>query len=414
MKFSGLLNALTRVTSSGNYISEIDGLRFLAIAPVVIHHLFERVFRHIQSSGSLMSEIEINAYHLLPSGRLGVELFFIISGMVISMPILKGYLFNDEMNYKFNFRKYLIRRLTRLEPPYILVMIISLLGVLALSSVGTEFVTEGTRSFDSEVPLLESFLSSLVYMHGLLYNTFPRLNPPAWSLEIEFQFYLVAPFIILFILRLIRTYNKKVNALIFSLIIFVISIKIIVYLLVTENFAKFLVTEYIQFFTAGFVMSIGFLSGKFSGGFFRKYADYFFVFGMLLAIVSDSFRKEFDGFYYLLDNLFILIGLIFLFIGVLSGGIGRKFCSIKIVSVIGGMCYSIYLIHLIFLQVGVKVLAKVFSIEHLLADGIVVCLILIPLLLLISSIFFFFIEKPCMNPNWFDKLKIKTLEGERK
>ena len=39
-------NKLSRVTSSGNYISEVDGLRFIAIMPVIIQHLSERLIKN--------------------------------------------------------------------------------------------------------------------------------------------------------------------------------------------------------------------------------------------------------------------------------------------------------------------------------------------------------------------------------
>ncbi|MFM7487074.1 MAG: acyltransferase family protein [Cytophagales bacterium] len=77
-----------RITSSGNFIPEIDGLRFIAIASVVLYHL----------SGFITTK-DLNEYvdtinysfleHFLSHGHLGVPLFFTISGFILGMPFAK-------------------------------------------------------------------------------------------------------------------------------------------------------------------------------------------------------------------------------------------------------------------------------------------------------------------------------------
>jgi peptidoglycan/LPS O-acetylase OafA/YrhL len=69
----------------------------------------------------------------------------------------------------------------------------------------TGYVPEETRSFTAGPKSLEeSVAASLVYMHGIIFGGYPKLNPPAWSLEIEIQFYVVAPIVILAVLQLRR------------------------------------------------------------------------------------------------------------------------------------------------------------------------------------------------------------------
>ncbi len=64
---------------------------------------------------------------------------------------------------------------------------------------------EATHTFsDTAISLGTSLAASLVYMHGLLLGGTPKLNPPAWSLEIEIQFYILAPIVLLAVLRLRR------------------------------------------------------------------------------------------------------------------------------------------------------------------------------------------------------------------
>ncbi len=88
---------LRRITSSGAYIPEIDGLRFIAIMSVVCFHILR------------MTEIYTNArYHapsspvtavftnMLSHGYRGVSLFFAISGFVLGLPFARHYLAGDK------------------------------------------------------------------------------------------------------------------------------------------------------------------------------------------------------------------------------------------------------------------------------------------------------------------------------
>src|SRR5262245_58008731 len=72
-----LSDRLRRRTTSGAYFPEIDGLRFLAIAPVVLQHLSDRLYRALDLRGAL-TDFDQYFHSLQPSGYLGVELFFVI------------------------------------------------------------------------------------------------------------------------------------------------------------------------------------------------------------------------------------------------------------------------------------------------------------------------------------------------
>jgi peptidoglycan/LPS O-acetylase OafA/YrhL len=75
------LDGFRRITTSGEFIPEIDGLRFIAIALVITHHLalFVSIQRG-QNEGPLSR------------GQLGVELFFVISGFILAVPFAMQYL----------------------------------------------------------------------------------------------------------------------------------------------------------------------------------------------------------------------------------------------------------------------------------------------------------------------------------
>ena len=104
-----------RDTSTGFYLPEIDGLRFFAISWVFIYHLnYYLIKNHPVDLTNIFQGIAGN-------GHLGVELFFVISGFVLSLPFARYYLKDGKKVY---LKQYFIRRLTRLEPPYFLIMIL--------------------------------------------------------------------------------------------------------------------------------------------------------------------------------------------------------------------------------------------------------------------------------------------------
>ncbi|MEO1418548.1 MAG: acyltransferase, partial [Bacteroidota bacterium] len=170
-----LPSGLSRVTSGGKFIREIDGLRFLAILPVVIQHTSERTVRKLPEE--LASQGDTMGAFLTQNGGAGVFLFFVISGFILSLPFAKMHLYGGS---KVKLKKYFGRRITRLEPPYIIWMTVFLLVVLI----------KGMYTFSEILP---HYFLSLVYLHNAVFLKYSFINPVAWSLEVEIQFYLLAP-----------------------------------------------------------------------------------------------------------------------------------------------------------------------------------------------------------------------------
>ena len=212
-----------RKVTSNKFIKEVDGLRFFAIVPVLIFHLGERIVRHMETMG-ILNRSDILFFRSFPNGKLGVEIFFVISGFVISLPIIKSWINSNKTSFNFNFSKYFVRRLTRLEPPYIIILVFSFVTLSFIFPVDIQ--TEGTKNSALDIPLIQSFLASFFYLHGIIFNSMPKLNPPAWSLEIEFQFYILAPLVLIFIFWIAKQF-KKLNLFIPLVLILTIIIKLI-------------------------------------------------------------------------------------------------------------------------------------------------------------------------------------------
>ena len=104
------LDGFRRITTSGQFIPEIDGLRFVAISLVILHHVALYISIRQQRDEGLFS-----------LGQHGVELFFAISGFILAVPFALQHL---RGNRPVRLRSYFWRRFTRIEPPYLLSLIL--------------------------------------------------------------------------------------------------------------------------------------------------------------------------------------------------------------------------------------------------------------------------------------------------
>lgn len=374
-----------RITSSGSFIPEIDGLRFIAIVSVVLFHL----------SGFLIQK-DVNRYtdnvdysflkRLLSHGDLGVPLFFIISGFILAIPFAKFYIGKES---PVNLKKYFLRRLTRLEPPYILIMTFLLLGAVYVAKV---------------IPLergIGSYLSSIIYSHNFIYGKGlqPLLNAPAWSLEIEVQFYILAP-LIAYILSVKSTSVRR----------FILICTVIVFLIFNYfNKLPFIsLINYFQYFIVGFLLADLYISNSR----ILRNTKFDHIIALFLFVIIWLFeKKDFEFFYQKLIWEFIqLTSIFFLYYYVLFHKV-FKLLSLRVITNIGGMCYSIYLLHNPIISLfGNHILKWSFS-KYSFLNTLIYSILLIGLIMVISSLFFLLIEKPCMNKDWYTKILKRSKPG---
>ena len=173
------------------HISSIDGLRAIAVAAVVLYHL---------------------GISWIPGGFLGVDLFFVISGYVITRLIL------DSINQSsaLDLRAFYAARLRRIYPGFIFMVICTIIfiGVWA---------PEAIKRFLTDLPyaLTGSINWYLVARNQDYFETIgrPPLLQHTWSLAVELQFYLIWPIILLTVLK----YFGKKNVARIALAIAIIS-----------------------------------------------------------------------------------------------------------------------------------------------------------------------------------------------
>jgi len=114
-----------RAPTAINRIAHIDGLRAIAVLMVVAHHLLT----HNQAVVWVKS-VPPMLQHLWFEGAHGVDLFFVLSGFCLSYPFLRK--LHTTGASTLDLATYFARRLTRLIPPYYLVIVLLLITGLAI------------------------------------------------------------------------------------------------------------------------------------------------------------------------------------------------------------------------------------------------------------------------------------------
>lgn len=375
---------LRRSTSSTHFVPEIDGLRFYAIITVVIYHLNTAYSRQIglEDFGfSLLGGKDMlgSAAWWIVRLDLGVKVFFAISGMVLALPFLRHYLSKTP---KINLTDYFYRRLTRLEPPFIASLFFFLaIHVLLLKK----------SLFD----MLPHLGTGLLYAHSLVYGEPNPINPVTWSLETEAQFYIVVPFF--FSLLFFR--REKAWVITILLLAFILSVWLKEYFIVQG--VNQLASSVVSYFS-------NFMMGIIAAWLYIQYPNFFAKNKYIWDIIG--FSAILGQFYFykpqhiyennILFNLFILLMILATFKGILM----NWFFTRPLIYIIGGMCYSIYLLHYAFLHLLVSYTNTLTLGNGYANDLIIQIFICIPIVIAVSSAFYLVIEKPCMDKHWPKRL----------
>jgi peptidoglycan/LPS O-acetylase OafA/YrhL len=161
------------------YIPAIDGLRAIAVIAVMLYHL---------------------GISWIPGGFLGVDLFFVISGYVITRLLL------DSIQERggLDLRDFYMARIRRLLPPLVFMIVVT-------SIVVGLWAPDTTRKFLTDAPfsVFGGMNWWLVFNHQDYFEASgrPPLLQHTWSLAVEAQFYLLWPLILLIVLKYL---GKKV------------------------------------------------------------------------------------------------------------------------------------------------------------------------------------------------------------
>jgi len=138
----------------------LDGVRAIAVIAVVWHHA---------GAGAVGQSVALN-------GFLGVDLFFVLSGLLITGLLLR----EQATNGRISLANFYMRRALRIFPLYFLILALLALYFLLASAASTQ-----RGAFVHDLPWLVTYTSNWVPAHGVMAIT--------WSLSTEEQFYLAWP-----------------------------------------------------------------------------------------------------------------------------------------------------------------------------------------------------------------------------
>lgn len=347
-----------------NYRPEIDGLRAISVLAIIIYH----------------SKIYFLGRALLPGGYYGVDIFFVISGYLITSTILK----EIKTKSHFSIVNFYERRIRRIIPALFFVFILSL-PLAWIFLLPNSFV-----DFSKSILYSLGFISNFYfYFSGQVYGLENGLLKPflhTWSLSVEEQFYIFFPFIFLFF--------KNTKNIIFILIL--ISLTLSFYISLKNVDLNFYILpcrawEILlgSIFAYDKIFSVSKVNNK-------NFSDFFSFLGFFLITISFIY----DDFIFLnfsISRIFSVLGALLIIKYFSKKIIFSKILTNKIVVNIGLISYSLYLWHypiFAFVRIG--------YLSHNFINNFFIGL----LIFLISIFTYFFIEKPFRNRNLISFKKI--------
>ena len=266
-------------------------------------------------------------------GFIGVDIFFVISGFLISTILL-----NDLKENRFSFSHFFARRIRRIFPALILVLLACfIMGWLDL--LPDEFVQLGKHIAGGA-----GFIDNFLYWHEIGYfdqsaETKPLLH--LWSLGVEEQFYLLFPLV------LWLGYRKSWNLKIFY-VLFAASFALNIWLSYTGASAAFFLpfTRFWEFLI-GFFVSILLLQDP-RKSFLKKLVDknaqissFLGLFLLAISFIAVSPKSIFPGFWALLPT----IGTALILLAPQSKWINHSLLSNSLLVKLGLISYPLYLWH---------------------------------------------------------------------
>ncbi|XDD45089.1 acyltransferase family protein [Leptospira sp. WS39.C2] len=348
------------------YRKEIDGLRAIAIIAVLINH---------------------TKHEFSPNGYLGVDLFFVLSGFVITKSLLE----KRDDSFRSFIKNFWSRRIKRLLPALLFTVSFGIIFSFLFSSHESYHTTMS----------IETGLFSLIGMGNLYlatmatdyFSTTAELNAftHTWSLGVEEQFYLFFPILFWFL------YQRKQNKLYFILTLFLLTIAS--YILYNFNFEKQPIKTFYFVQYRFWELSLGSLSLLFSEFLSKRQSTFskkietisvFILPALLFSLFYFLFNPNVPKGMNVNDPLIVCIITAFLLFLPNEKNITKSFLTFGPVQKIGLISYSLYLWHwpiLTFFSwiIGIKP-------------------IFIPYILLICLLFAYisyrFIESPLRKKEW--------------
>lgn len=336
---------------------DINGLRAYAVAFVVLFH-----FGILGFSG----------------GFIGVDVFFVISGFLMTKIIVSSI-----ENNNFNFLKFYISRANRIIPALIaLCLVIAVVGWFTLTQ-------QEYRDFGKHAATSLGFISNFQYFRESGYFdaiSHEKLLLHTWSLSVEWQFYILLPIFLFLVHRAFKS-NKslKVSFVLLLLISFVLSIVISK---INPSAAFYLLPTRAWEMMAGGLIYLFFSNTRLNNkqSLTLEIIGFTLIFGSAALFTTTTLWPSYNA----------LIPVVGTFLVLLAANNNSFFTSNKIAQFLGNTSYSIYLWHW----------PLVFYLNYFeLSQGVLFVILAILLSVLLGWLSYKFIETPTRK--WLSSKSLK-------
>ncbi len=339
-----------KFTNITTYRKDIDGLRAIAVIAVIIFH-----------------------FGLLPNGYLGVDVFFVISGYLITSII-----YRELNNNSFSITNFYLRRARRILPLSLFIVSVALIiGICVMLPDDLENLAQSV--------IATNFFSNNILQAITTKNYWDVVNEfkplmHTWSLGVEEQYYLFYP--LLFILA-----GKKHLKLLLPLLFILTFISLWLYFSPYETYKKF---YYIPF--RFFELSIGGIAAiTLKNKLIDHKFSFIFIFGLIFILFSDT--GNFPSQWLLLMTVILTTGIIVSYNE--NSKVSFFILENKVMIFLGLISFSLYMWHQILLA-----FTRYFVVQKLETIHLIYIFILT---IILSVITYYIIEQPFRNKN-----KIKT------
>ncbi len=290
------------------YRTDIDGLRAFAVISVILFHL-----------------------GFVPNGYLGVDIFFVISGYLIT-----GIVYREVVNDKFSILKFYERRIRRIIPLVLFTTLVAfIIGLLFMLPDDLENLSQSVFASNFSVNNILMYITSNDYW--AVKNDYKPLMH-TWSLGIEEQFYLLYPFLFFLL-------SKKRIKYILPVLIALTILSIGVFIFQNDPAKKFYFIQY-RFFelSVGGIAAIYFNSNNLN---YKSNKNQIFLFIALIGLMIILFAplQWSNDVKVILTTILTTVVLVFGDIHFVKNKIYKFITSNKPIAMIGKISFSIYMWH---------------------------------------------------------------------
>jgi peptidoglycan/LPS O-acetylase OafA/YrhL len=335
------------------HFSSLDGIRAISVFIVLIGHANSEFHNKLITA-------------IFAGGTLGVYIFFVISGFLITSLLLKEKLKTGTISL----RNFYIRRSLRILP-------VAYLYLIVLFILRTFF---GVNVMPMEFVGCLLFVVNLGYFHTGVYTGH------YWSLSVEEQFYIIFPSI------LKRNYRLYVNFL-FVLLIIIITLKYVNFSALNKLYPKYhfllgainILNDFIYYFEGiiiGSLLSISMFKNIFPWQFVRKYKILLHILFIPIIIILCNNLFTYNNFNFAIASILIAV-LLASNLEISKDWIFR-FLNFKPLKTIGILSYSIY----IWQQLVIFKFGNMFNSNKYIWESTLLCILILGLIVYVSHYFF--------------------------